>query len=131
MAFVLLDTTVLIDVLRGRPGTAARLAAVRTAGDAPHTSAVNVEELVRGLRPPEEAAMATLLGGLQIVALREREGWQAGVWRRAFASRGHTLSQADCLVAAAAMSVGARLATGNPKHFPMQELSVEHWPAGD
>jgi predicted nucleic acid-binding protein len=41
-----------------------------------------------------------------------------------------TLSQADCLIAAAARGVGARLATGNPKHFPMPELSTEHWPVG-
>jgi predicted nucleic acid-binding protein len=27
--------------------------------------------------------------------------------------------------------VGARVATGNPKDFPMVELEVEHWPAGD
>jgi hypothetical protein len=29
------------------------------------------------------------------------------------------------------MAVGARLATGNPKHFPMPELEVEHWPVGE
>jgi predicted nucleic acid-binding protein len=42
-----------------------------------------------------------------------------------------SLSQADCLIAAAAVAVGARLATGNPKDFPMAELEVEHWPAGE
>ena len=41
-----------------------------------------------------------------------------------------TLSQADCLIAAAAQSIGARLATGNPKDFSMRALAVEHWPAG-
>jgi predicted nucleic acid-binding protein len=41
-----------------------------------------------------------------------------------------TLSQADCLIAAAAAGVGARIATGNPRHFPMSELQVEHWIAG-
>jgi predicted nucleic acid-binding protein len=41
-----------------------------------------------------------------------------------------TLSQSDCLIAAAALTVGARLATGNPKHFPMTELEVDHWPVG-
>jgi predicted nucleic acid-binding protein len=40
------------------------------------------------------------------------------------------LSQADCLVAAAAIGIGARLATGNRKDFPMRELTVEEWPAG-
>jgi predicted nucleic acid-binding protein len=42
-----------------------------------------------------------------------------------------TLGQGDCLIAAAAMGIDARLATGNPKHFPMPELAVEHWPVGE
>ena len=54
----------------------------------------------------------------------------AGRWRRSFAERGVTLAQADCLVAAAAVGVDARLATGNPRDFPMEELPVDHWPVG-
>ncbi|MHB8507980.1 MAG: type II toxin-antitoxin system VapC family toxin [Candidatus Dormibacteria bacterium] len=44
--------------------------------------------------------------------------------------RGVTLSQADCLIAAAARSNGAVLATGNPRHFPMAGVHVEEWPVG-
>lgn len=131
MAAVLLDTTVLIDVLRGRPGAAARLEALRRAGDIPYACAVNVEETARGLRPREREAARALLDGLRVAPLGSREGWRAGDWRRDFASRGKTLSQADCLVAAAAASIGARLATGNPKDFSMPDLTVEHWPAGE
>ena len=128
---ILLDTTVLIDLLRGRPAAAARVRALRELGDQPHTCAVNVEEIVRGLRDREEPAARSLFGGLRIVPLGQDEGWRAGAWRRAFASQGQTLSQADCFVAAAAWSIGGRLATGNPKDFPMPELSVEHWPTGE
>lgn len=131
MAAVLLDTTVLIDLLRGREGARARLDAVRRADDEPHACAVNVEEVVRGLRSRETTAAALLFRGLRIVPLGEREGRQAGEWRRAYAARGRTLTQADCLVAAAALSLGGRLATGNPKDFPMGALTVEHWPAGE
>ena len=131
MAAVLLDTTVLIDLLRGRPGAQRRLLALRAAGDTGHVCAINVEETARGLRPTEHPAAQRLFAGLRLVALGAAEGWQAGEWRKAFASRGRTLAQADCLVAAAARSIGARLATGNPKDFPMQELNVEHWPVGD
>lgn len=130
MAAVLLDTTVLIDLLRAQPGAAARLAALRRAGDVPYTSPVNVEETVRGLRPHERTAAEALVGGLRQARLGAAEGWQAGEWRGLFAQQGQTLAQADCLVAAAALSVGARLATGNPKDFPMAELTVEHWPVG-
>jgi predicted nucleic acid-binding protein len=131
VASVLLDTTVLIDLLRGRQGARQRLHTLREVGDSPHTCAVSVEEIVRGLRPREQVAASRLLDGLRIVRLGAEEGWRAGEWRRAFAARGRTLTQSDCLIAAAALSLGGRLATGNPKDFPMRELSVEHWPTGE
>jgi len=130
MGAVLLDTTVLIDLLRGRVGAAERLRALRAAGDDACACAINVEETVRGLRSSEHQAAGSLFAGLRIVPLGEREGWRAGEWRGEHARQGRTLSQADCLIAAAALSLDARLATGNPRHFPMAELTVEHWPAG-
>jgi hypothetical protein len=131
MGAVFLDTTVLIDLLRGRSRAETRLRALRTVGDDPYVCAINVEEIVRGLRPRERPAARQLFAGLRIVPLSEREGTQAGEWRRSYAERGRTLSQADCLIAAAALSVGGRLATGNPRDFPMRELDVDHWPAGE
>lgn len=34
------------------------------------------------------------------------------------------------MIAAAAHQQGAVLTTGNPKDFPMPQLSVQHWPVG-
>lgn len=130
MSAILLDTTVLIDLLRGRAGATSRLWTVREIGDQACACAVNVEEIARGLRKPEEDAARSLFDGLRIVPLGADEGWRAGLWRRRFAGQGQTLTQADCLVAAAALSIGGRLATGNPKDFPMPELTIEHWPVG-
>jgi predicted nucleic acid-binding protein len=130
MARVLLDTTVLIDLLRGRPGAVGALEHLRASGDSAYACAINVEETVRGLRRAEHDKARTLFAGLRIARLGRREGWQAGEWRRVYAERGITLAQADTLIAAAALGVGARLATGNPKDFPMAELDVDHWPAG-
>ena len=127
---VLLDTTVLIDLLRGRPAAIAGLESLARSGERPFTCAVNLEELYRGLRPNEEDAAATLASGLRLAPLGRAEGALAGSWRREHVARGETLSQADCLIGAAAAGVGARLATGNPRHFPMPELRVEHWVAG-
>jgi predicted nucleic acid-binding protein len=130
VAAVLLDTTVIIDLLRGRTDARRRLAELRDAGDDPFACAINVEETVRGLTASERDAAQRLFGGLRIAPLTEVEGWRAGEWRRTYASRGRTLAQADCLIAAAAVTIGARLATGNPRDFPMTELAVEHWPTG-
>ena len=124
-----LDTTVLIDVLRGRPA-AERLRAMRGEEEPPFICAINVEEIARGIRPRERTALARLVDGLRIVPLGREEGERAGRWRRDYAARGVTLTQADCLIAAAAVTAAARLATGNPKDFPMKEARVEHWPVG-
>ena len=126
---LLLDTTVLIDALRGRPA-AARLRALRVSEPVPFVCAVNAEELLRGARVTEVESIRRLLDALQTAPLGVPEGVLAGTWRREFAARGVTLSQADCLVAAAAVGVGARLATGNPTDFPMPGLTVDHWPVG-
>ena len=126
----LLDSTVLIDALRGRPALA-RIRALKSRGEVPYICAVTAEEVQRGLRPDEVARANLLLSGMQPAPLRIPEGALAGQWRREFGAEGITLSQADCLIAAAAMSVGAVLATGNPKHFPMREVVVAHWPVGE
>jgi predicted nucleic acid-binding protein len=131
MAALLVDTTVVIDLLRGRRGATTRLRALRDADDSPHVCAITVEETARGLRPDERDGAGRLFAGLRIVPLGEREGWRAGEWRRDYAARGTTLTQADCLIAAAALSVGGRLATGNPRDFPMPDLTVEHWSTGE
>src|SRR5919109_2922073 len=99
MGAVLLDTTVLIDALRGR-AAADRIRAVRRSGDVPYTSAINVEEVARGLRPGEERATMHLMNGLRIAPLGRDQGELAGRWRRDFGVKGVTLTQADCLVAA-------------------------------
>lgn len=129
MGLRVLDSTVLIDFLRGRPAVE-RVTALRAAGDVPATTAVNVDEIVRGLRTGEEPAVRSLVDGLVVLRTGRRAGWQAGEWRRLFAARGVTLYQADCLVAATAWVHGATLVTGNPKDFPMDEVTVEHWPVG-
>jgi predicted nucleic acid-binding protein len=129
MARLLLDTTVLIDALRGR-AAAERLRGLRGDNPAPWICAINVEEVWRGARPDEQEAVGLLLGALQIAPLGRAEGERAGKWRSRFAAEGTTLSQADCLIAAAAVGVGAKLATGNPGDFPMDEVEVEHWPVG-
>lgn len=129
VALHLLDSTVLIDYLKGRPAVA-RVAALRDTGDVPATTAINVEEIFRGLRDSEQLAASRLFDGLVVLPLGRQAGELAGRWRREQAERGVTLFQADCLVAAAAVVHDAVLVTGNPKDFPMARVVVAHWPVG-
>ena len=129
MARLLLDTTVLIDALRGRPA-ATHIERTRRAGTELWVCAISVEEIWRGLLPGEELHARRLFNGLRLAPLGVSEGRRAGTWRRSFASKGVTLHQADCLIAAAAAGVGAELATANVSDFPMTEIDVQHWPVG-
>ena len=131
MAAILLDTSVVIDLMKRRPGAVDRLRGIQRAGDVPFVCAVTIEEVTRGLRPAEDDQAVELITALDLAPLGVPEGRLAGFWRRTFAKRGKTLHQADCLIAAAAIGVGGRLATGNPKGFPMPGLVVEHWPSGE
>lgn len=124
-----LDTTVLIDFLRRRPAVE-RVAGLRASGEVPRTTAINVEEIARGLRGGETDAARRLFDGLKVLPIDRATAWQAGRWRNEFAARGVNLFQADCLIAAAAFVHRATLVTGNPKDFPMEGLVVEHWPVG-
>ena len=129
MARLMLDSTVLIDALRGRP-TAQRLKVLRRAGVQPWACVISVEEMWRGLLPGEERGARRLFNGLRIAPLGVAEGIRAGVWRREFARRGLTLQQADCLIAAATVRVGATLATANVNDYPMAQLPLMPWPVG-
>lgn len=129
MARLLLDSTVLIDALRGR-NAADRLRGLRRLEVEPWVSAVSVEEVWRGLRPEEEYPARRLVRALRLAPLGAAEGERAGRWRREFARRGVTLHQADCLIASSAVRVGATLATANVSDFPMPELELQYWPSG-
>ena len=129
MSRLLLDSTVLIDALRGRPPPSG----------SPDFDEVGTEPwVVRHLRRGDLAGSASRRGearrrlfrGLRLAPLGQAEGERAGTWRRSFAQHGVTLHQADCLIAAAAVGVGATLATANVDDFPMDELIVEAWPVG-
>ena len=130
VARLLLDSTVIIDALRGRPA-ADRLVGLRRRGIEPWVCPISVEEIWRGLRHGEEAAVRRFFGAVRIAPIGVREGELAGTWRRTFAERGITLHQADCLIAAAAHGIEASLATANVGDFPMDDLVVERWPIGE
>lgn len=127
---LVLDTTVLIDVLRGR-GAGDRLRELRRDSTTLWVTVMSIEEVWRGALPAEFASARRLLNGLRLAELGRDAAERAGRWRYEHARRGVTLHQADALIAAATVSARARLATGNPKHFPMPDVHVEHWPVGE
>jgi hypothetical protein len=117
---VVVDTSVLIDVLRGEPAAAAVLRDARAAGPV-HASEVTRLEVLAGMRPKEEAATRALLGVLRWHPLDETLAELAGELGRRWLPENRGIDSADLAIAATAASLGAELLTRNVRHFPMIE----------
>ena len=126
----LLDTSVLIDVLRLRRGRRELLAELARRGHRLATTALNVAELYAGMRPEEEARTEEFLDLLDCYALTAAAGRLAGSLKCKYAKKGRTLTLADTIVAAIAMEERCTLMTDNRKDFPMPELDCYNLPDG-
>jgi predicted nucleic acid-binding protein len=112
----LLDTSVLIDLLRGH-APAHRFAGALD--DVPICSEVTRVEIVRGLRSSERGAADRLLRSLRWAGVDEPVARRAGELGRAWRRSHQGLSIADLIIAATAEELDAQLATCNVRHFPM------------
>jgi predicted nucleic acid-binding protein len=121
---LLLDTTVMIDVVRFRNQRNEFLAELARSGHRLYTSTLNIAELYAGVRRAETARIEALLSGLEYYELTAPIARLAGQMRNAWAQKGRTLSLADTIVAATAIDRGCALLTDNPKDFPMRELHL-------
>ena len=121
---LLLDTTVMIDVVRFRNQRNEFLAELVRSGHRLCTSTLNIAELFAGVRPGETARIEALLSGLELYELTASIACLAGQMRNAWAKRGRTLSLADTIVAATAIDRGCVLLTDNRKDFPMREIQL-------
>lgn len=115
---VVVDTSVLVDVLRGEPAAAAVLREARGAGPL-QASEVTRLEVLAGMRPREEAATRALFGAFTWHPLDESLAEIAGELGRQWLPGNRGIDSADLVVAATAVALDARLFTRNVKHFPM------------
>lgn len=115
---VVVDTSILIDVLRGESAAAQCLLTARAAGVL-HSSEVVRLEVLAGMRSSEEAATKTLLTALTWRPLDEEIAEVAGDLGRRWLPGNRGIDAADLAIAATATVLDAELLTKNVKHFPM------------
>ncbi len=120
---VLLDTTVLLDVLRARQNRRSLLAELVAGGHVLATAAINIGEVYAGMRRGEENTTEAFLSSLECYPLTGAIARRAGSLKSAWAQKGRTLSLADMMVAATALEHGLSLMTDSRKDFPLAELS--------
>ena len=112
----LIDSSVLIDCLRGRSEAVAFLTA-RTATGHPSTHLIVAAELLAGARDKRELAVIdAFLSGFDLAVPTESDGLAAlALYRDHRLS--HGVDWPDCQIAATALRLGVGVYTQNVKHF--------------
>ncbi|MCR5751225.1 MAG: PIN domain-containing protein [Kiritimatiellae bacterium] len=127
---ILLDTNVLIAILRGNKKVAERFS--RNLGDMAIPAMV-VGELHFGAAKSRNPAknrrlVQALLGALPVMHTTDAIMELFGEHKAVLASRGESVEDADVLIAATALAYDATLVTGNIRHFSRFEgLRIEDW----
>jgi predicted nucleic acid-binding protein len=115
---VLLDTSVLVDHLRGHPPATEALRELVRGGRPRVASVLTRTEVLRGLprrQLPAWTGLADVLTWLPVdVAVADRAGQLAAQYRRSHGS----IDAIDYLIAATAELSGSELWTRNVRHFP-------------
>ena len=123
----LLDTTALLDYMRGRQDVVDFITSLARDGPLLGVCCINVAELYAGLGPDQRPLADELIGSLGTYEVTQHVAKEAGRYRYEFARQGVTLTIADTLIAATAVEETATLVTANPRDFPMEGLVVlEH-----
>jgi predicted nucleic acid-binding protein len=114
-----LDTSVAVDHLRGRPDARALLRTLLLDGDELAGSEVLRLELLAGARPDEEDLVESFFEALGWVPVSEEIARLAGGLARRYRPSHSGIDDADYLIAATALLLEADLLTTNVRHYPM------------
>jgi predicted nucleic acid-binding protein len=114
---VIIDSDVIIEVLRGSTKTTTWPRKVRDSGSAIRYSPVSRAEIRAGARFKERATISALFESLAVLPIEASTGDVGGDQLSRFAGS-HSVQLGDALVAASALAHGEEMATFNAKHFP-------------
>lgn len=112
----IIDTSVLVDYLRGHQQAIAWLDALRAAGGL-HTHAIAAGELLIGARDRRELQqLDRFLSAFTIIPANEADSLSAVDYIRQF-RLSHGVGLLDCVIDATCVRLGRPVATANTKHF--------------
>lgn len=117
----LVDTSILIDHLRGRPEANAWLASLPEGSLA--ISVITRAEILSGMRPHEETRTRLLLSQLLTLSVDVPIADAAAQYRQLY-GKSHQLALPDALIASTAQIHNLRVVTLNNRDFPMTDVQV-------
>jgi predicted nucleic acid-binding protein len=120
-----LDSTFLIDHLRGDEAARGRFTAIFERGDEPFINEVVVCEVRAGLRAEHEPLLLALIQPIEYVQGGPEVALDAGRWRADVRAQGRHLGLPDALIAASAHNLRAAVLTRNVRDFALTPVRVE------
>jgi len=130
VANYLLDTTVIIDCLRGERETVEFLTEVASEGSSVGCCAINIAEVYAGMKENERQVTKKFLDSLEYYEVTRNLAEQAGEYKREYSRKGITLSLSDVIIAAVAISNNLTLVTDNLRHYPIPDINIKQIEAG-
>lgn len=119
----LLDTDVLIWVLRGRKDIVERISQLNT--QAPLSiSVITVAEIYQNIFPSELTATEEHINHYMHLDVNAKIAKIGGLYWQQYAKKLKNLSLTDCLIAGTVNVNGLTLVSLNTKHFPMKDIQV-------
>lgn len=122
--YLILDSTFVIDHLRGDAGARERWHRMFEEGDRPVVTEIVVCEVRTGLRAVDEGILERLLTPTEFVQPGRETAMLAGRWRTEVSATGRTLGLPDALIAAAAFHLGGGVVTRNVRDFALTPVRV-------
>lgn len=122
---VMLDSSFLIDHLRGDPAAIERFGRLFEDGDEPLLNLVVVCEVGVGLLSRDERAFRSIITASEFIQAGPDAARDAGRWRREAKRRGGHLSLSDALIASEAHHSGAAVLTRDIRDFALTPVRIE------
>ena len=123
--YLVLDSTFVIDHLKGDPDARTRWRRMFEEGDQPVVTEIVVCEVRTGLRERDVGILDRLLIPTSFVQPGRETASLAGRWRSEVRDSGRTLGLPDALIAAAAFHLGGSVVTRNVRDFALTPVRVE------
>lgn len=116
---IVVDTSVLIDHLRGEDAARDALRHATADGERLAASVLTRVEVLAGMRPHEETATRRLLDSLDWIEVDQDLAERAGMLANRYLRSHPGIDPVDYVIAATVEHLDARLWTRNVRHFPM------------
>jgi predicted nucleic acid-binding protein len=123
----LLDTNILIWILRGDEGYRRLLHKLKTKGSI-GISTLSIAEVYKNIFPSELLRTEELLSDLDLYDVTMSIAKQSGYYWQEFYKKTKNIHMMDCLIAATARNLDLILVTLNKKDFPMNDIKFYSFP---